>query len=511
MKSYFTILLSCLFLMTGLLTCQSLEENPAGTLVRESFFKTTADLEAAVNAVYKSLADDAWGGFGSNGLWPPLQAGDDLCNPNGGNVFDTFRANDLTTSMFWNRCYLVIREACNVIENCQEISGNENYINSKIAEAHFLRAFTYFWLVRLYGAIPIVEMKINYEITLSPVSEVYALIVDDLKFAINHLPQARGNYDGHPSVSSARALLGQVYLTMAGWPLKKTEYYALAAAEAKAVIESGEYALMDDFLDLLIEETRDNCIEIVWSIQYCNFPDCGTWQRSTMIGLNCMPPEEGGWGGQMAEVGFYNRFPDNYRKEQTFHTVFEKREYVGGPIIEYVPFETSINKHPYYKKFRHGYVQGERKEDGYPADYNLDSDHMGGFDLNYLRYAEVLLMYAEAQCMSEGGPNQMAYDCINAVRKRANKGEPDDLTPGLSQIDFRNEVIDERGWEFAMEYCRWFDLVRTEKVEEMMALKDQEVDFLPVNPPTKDRWLMPVPESERRLNPLLANKVDPSL
>jgi len=116
----------------------------------------------------------------------------------------------------------------------------------------------------------------------------------------------------------------------------------------------------------------------------------------------------------------------------------------------------------------------------------------------HIRYADLLLMYAEATCMSVG-PDASAYDAINKVRNRA--GLPD-LTEGLSQMAFRDSVIAERGWELACERHRWFDLVRTEKVEEI-ALKRHADDAPLYAQPTHENYLAPIPQKEVDKNPNL--------
>ena len=134
-----------------------------------------------------------------------------------------------------------------------------------------------------------------------------------------------------------------------------------------------------------------------------------------------------------------------------------------------------------------------------------------------IRYAEVLLIYAEAQAMAENGPNALAYNCINRVRNRAFAGvgsTQKNLQPGLSATAFRDSVFVERGWEFAgFEICsRWFDLVRMELVEDAVKEKPDH-SFLPgrspkewpiANPPTKRRYFLPIPADDALLNPNLA-------
>ncbi|MDH6306054.1 hypothetical protein M2459_002802 [Parabacteroides sp. PF5-5] len=481
-------------------SCQDLDENPAGTLAAESFFTTTADLDAAVTAVYYQLVADTWGGFGHTNIWTTMFGADDLTTAGDRAdyiAFDRFAVTNLNAPMkscAWTRSYGVVREASSVINNYHRVEGgSEGFILERAAEAHFLRAWAYFWLVRTFGEIPLVtSTEIDYNLPLSPVSDIYALIVEDLEFAIKHLSTERDTYIGRPSAWSAKGLLAQVYLTMAGWPLKDESKYALAASLAKDVIDNGPYRLLDNYKDLWLDSS-DNNDEVVWSIQFCTMKDCGLAVRCTFIGLNTQPSEERGWDQVFCEVGFYNRFPEGPRKDATFWTNFEVRETSGDrDITGYVHFSESKQKHPFLAKYRDGYVPGE-------ASWNGDSDHMGGRDVNYLRFAEILLIYAEAQCMADGAPNAQAYECINATRKRAGL---DNLTPGLGKIAFRDAVIDERGWEFCGEYSRWFDLVRTQKVAEMNNYKD-EVDFKPLNPIDESRYLAPIPYTEVLLNPNL--------
>lgn len=111
-----------------------------------------------------------------------------------------------------------------------------------------------------------------------------------------------------------------------------------------------------------------------------------------------------------------------------------------------------------------------------------------------LRYADVLLIYAEAANQAEGSPSADALEAINKVRRRANGKDPNtpdagsDLAPGISKDDFDKAVLDERNWELAFENNRWFDLVRRDKVVEVMGAWYPGV--------TEDRMLLPKPIKE---------------
>jgi len=333
--------------------------------------------------------------------------------------------------------------------------------------------------------LPLVTSVItDLEIELSPVSSVYELIVDDLNFAKDNLPSSWPGEPGRPSSWTAKSLLSSVYLTMAGWPLKDESKYALAASMAKDVIDNGPYTLEDNFADLWTMANEKNH-EFIWTIQMTGIP--GNPQLTTIVGYPTMPGEESGWDDVFFEVGFYNRFPDGPRKDATFHTQFLDKQ--GNPTVT---FENSSTKHPYIAKYRDGALSW------------LDSfEHlfMTGRDICFLRFAEVLLTYAEAQAMADGTPNNEAYQAVNKVRNRA---ELVDLPEGMGKMDFRDAIIEERGWELAAEFSRWFDLIRTEKVEEMAALKDP-LDLEPKGTVDKTKYHAPIPYGEILLNPNLAN------
>lgn len=480
----FKLLHTLMIVIMFMFSCQDLEEDLSGTLVTDSFFKTEADLQAAVTATYYPLVSQPWNGFGSTRIWVPLMGADDLTTLPAGNKqdfkeFDNFSAtavNGAARFSGWLVPYQMVYAANNVLQNYEKVNGSEQVINEAVAQVRFLRAFAYFWMVRIYGELPLItDVTPDLTIARSPVSEVYDLIVEDLTFAEEHLPEAWPGNPGRPTVWAAKGLLAQVYLTMAGWPLKDESKYVLAAEKAKEVIDNSPHQLLENFAELW-PIAADNNAEVVWSIQFCSITNCSSPYLSTHGGQTTQPSEEGGWDDVFFEVGFYNRFPEGPRKDATFHVVFTDSTH----------FENSVTGHPYIAKYRSGAIPGEE---------GFQHRHMTSRDLKYLRFAEVLLIYAEAQAMANS-PDASAYEAINRVRNRAGL---DDLQPGLDNMAFRDAVIEERGWELAAEFSRWFDLVRTEKVEAMNAYK-AEKDMKPVNPITKDKYLAPIPYSETLLN-----------
>lgn len=474
-------------------SCVDLIEDSKGSLTNSSLFKTESDLNTAVTAVYYPLISDAWGGFGSARMWIPLMGGDDLTTHPAAckcdfREFDRFNGNNLNPTLwsaYWRNPYSIIYAANNVLENYEKVNGRESVKKQAAAQACFLRAFAYFLMTRVFGDLPLVSSTVpDLDKKLSPVKDIYTLIVNDLLFAKANLPGSWPGEPGKPTSWAAKSLLSQVYLTMAGWPLKDQSKYALAATEAQDVIDNGPYRLLDNFADLW-KMTSDNNDEFIWSIQMVGLP--GNPQYNTIVGYTTMAGEEGGWDDVFFEVGFYNRFPAGPRKEATFHIEFQKKP--GDPVIH---FRNNATQHPYIEKYRDGALKN------LPS---FEHEYMTSRDVCYLRFAEVLLIYSEAQAMADGVPNARAYQEVNKVRKRAGLK---DLQPGLSQMAFRDSVVAERGWELAAEYSRWFDLIRTEKVEEITALKDP-LDMSPLGIVDKSKYHAPIPYQELLLNPNLAN------
>lgn len=476
--------------------CQKLVENPKGSLTNVSFFKSINDLNAAVTGAYFLLISSSWEGFASSSIWVPLMGSDDITTlPANKDKFleaDRFQVANTNTALSkvgWSIPYSIIFAVNNVLENYKSVKGEQAVIDDDVAQVRYLRAWAYFWTVRLYGEIPLItSTQVNYNVKKSPVKAVYDLIIDDLQFAEDHLPDNRDASNvGRPTSWTAKALLSKVYLTMAGWPLKDESKYALAAQIARDVIDKGPYQLMPHFADIFLIKNK-NKNNIIWAIECGKYPDVIPPYLNSQPGYATNPSEESGWEDMFAEVGFYKRFPSGPRKEATFNTVINGKSWPQWS-----------SHHPFYAKYRDGTVKGT-------PDYQFD--FWASQNVILFRYAELLLIYAEAQNMAKGTPDASAYEAINEVRRRS-MGLPVnipnaiiDLKPGLSKLAFRDSVVAEKGWELAGEYNRWFDLVRTEKVETMAALKDP-LDMKPLVKVTKASYLMPIPYSETVLDPNL--------
>lgn len=486
-----TILTMSVFSIVLFNSCTQLEPDTEGTIPVDNFFQTEEDLDAAVTAQYSSLISFATYVHGQI----PYFGGDDLTTWAGGNKsnfrqYDQFNPdadNGNVKAQNWNPWWKMVLNTNTVLDNYMKVDASEEFLNQSAGQAYFLRGLAYYFLVRTYGEVPLLtssaitgkEEKASFE-------DIYEQMISDFTQAKNLLPDSWSSEPGRPTKWSAQSYLASVYLTSAGFPLKNTANYALASAEAKEVIDNGPYALLTNFADLFNDPTTQNNSESVFAINLCY--SCGGWGFGNFKSVGSTASEEGGWQDFFTEIGFFNLFPEGPRKEATFTTEFPDTE--GGVIT----WQESLHAHPYFAKWKGTLNNGKFDYDG------------GGLDLNayLMRYAEVLLIHAEATIMSQGVTSE-ALESLNKVKRRA-AGKPVNVSDATVDVTTATqaEIVDERAWELAGEYSRWFDMVRTEIIVETAANKD--TDDLPVlgtideaNP-----WAL-IPSTEVELNPNLGD------
>lgn len=473
-----------------------LDENPKGLVYGTSALSSVGGLDAALTGAYKGMASGSQQSFLFASVMAVTMGGDDVTTHPASNKadfreMDQFNATNTNqrSGGIWNACYKTIQGANNVINNYSQtvaVTATDKATVTRIrGEAHFLRGLAYFWLVRLWGNIPLIttsDFSFDlFKVEKSPVADVYQLIISDFSEAEKLLPTTKFQ-PGRPSIGSAKAYLAEVYLTMAGWPLMDVSKYALAAEKAKEVIDGKALYKFDLAADLATVWANDpahvNIPEEVFSF-YANTAG-GNSTGNANYGFTAMPAdEEGGFDDSYAEINFFYNFPEGRRKDLTFRTVLKRN---NGTLV---PWEESTTKHPYYQK---NYLVNDQKL------------QRSSLPLVMMRYAHVLLMYAEAQARSTNAPNQQAYDALNAIRKRA--GLPEYTFGSLSATQFADAVVNERSWEFAGERTRWFDLVRLELVESANANKNPN-DLKPIGTIDKSDYWLKIPAQDLNINPNL--------
>ncbi len=426
---------SALLLVGVVMACQSLDENPEGFVTPNNYYTTVKQGEAALAGSMNQLWD-YWSGYSYG--YGNFNMDDQLLD--GDLVISEGYGNDM-----WILHYKALLNVNGVLRAVKagSIKGVEQAeIDQLIGEAKFLRAYNYFNLVRFYGELPLITEDTPDPVrtaitTRSSIADVYALIVSDLQDAAAKLPDS-WDEPGKPNRWVAKGLLSKVYLTMATAPLNQTSNYANARDAAKDVIDNGPFSLVTNVNEVFTKENKYGP-EMMFSFHSTTddpATDPQIWAPSIMDG----------WGDASIDPEWSDAWLASSPNEprQAAYMILD---------VDGTPFQDFDEQRPFIKKYL--YIT----EDEYNT---LQST--ANFPI--LRFADILLIYAEAANMAAGGPTPEAYEAINMVRRRAfnldinTPSVTADLPVGLSQTAFDNAVIEERNHELCFEYDRWFDIVR---------------------------------------------------
>ncbi len=488
------ILILSLFMMFAASCDEFLEEDPKGQLMSNASFSQESDLEGAVNILYRRI------GRSTFGLTQFINAfmGDDLSTHPASNKasireWDNYNISTNNDRLLWcwEDKYQVIKAANYIINGAAETPGaSQDDIDYAINQAHFWRAWAYFYLVRAFGPLPkITSLDIDFTVGLSTVSDIFDMIVSDLKEAENlpisytESPKAMNGVNVVASKGAAQALLSYVYMTMAGWPLNKgTEYYNLAAAKALEVIEAAEggtyyYTLYDEFWKIHSKQENWSNQEAIISVYYSTTFGTGDNSESARGAINDIQDCSGGWTDSRAEVGFCCNFPEGPRKEATYPSV----TYNKGDGNSYPWWSENIpeaNRLPYFGKS--AFTSDNNSAGTYEYDFTKSYGSQGnGWSEQIhtlIRLSEVYCWYAEAVGRS-GQTNSKAISLLNMVRNRADGNGPiDDVSvnhypSSMSADELAEAAYDEHGWEIAGWYWgavapRYNDMQRMDRVQD---------------------------------------------
>lgn len=456
-----------IFLCGGILLgsgCSSfLDEAAPSNLTPESFYTIPDHAEAAIASVYADTRFIGGDGGIFSSTWQLLEA------PTGTSTTETAQNSDLNNLYsltydgntqhvinWWNGLYRVIAQANLVLEKVPAITPmNEAQKKRILGEARFLRAWAYFYAVRLWGDVPIIlkpqtVTSEDFSPARSPQEAVYKLIVEDL-LAAEAAGFAWMDVSGRVSQAAVKSQLSRVYLTMAGQPLNKgAAHYKLAADKAYEVItyanaNPGTINLFPTYADVHNESLK-NRTEHIFMLQY------NTLVAGNPMG-NMLPNFKpvtfsgpGGTGSTIPTPAFYNSYEAGDLRAKNQAGYFYTSYFTNGSGA---PFELGA---PYIFKHFNTTAFGAS---GAPGTRN------NNLNVPLIRYAEVLLIYAEAQ-NEAGGPNMAAYDAFKRIRDRAQLSTPAFGT--YNQSTFREAVWRERWHELCYEGITWFDMVRLRKV-----------------------------------------------
>jgi starch-binding outer membrane protein, SusD/RagB family len=420
----------------------------------------------------------------------------------------------------WNWLFSIVASINNVLNQFDLNTIQDNKTKEILGECYFYRAWCYFRLTRIYGRIPIIDNpNVDYTVPKPSYSRIHEFIESDLLKAIEILPSnnavSRIPYLT-PNRGTAKAYLAEVYLSWAGLPASdKTKYFQSAKTAEDLINDSAIYGfeLLTDFEDLWNKKNAYNTEAIHYLLFDRLDKRYSYYYRGTMSPVRISEffgiDEKTGLrlsANPIPEIVFYNNYPSGYRKDITFFTNIYVWPNSNKPDLDtgYVFVEkTSCNNRAAYRKF---FIDTLLFPPENPRDYTT-YDLKGCPRIYFLRFAQTLLTYAEASARS-GDLNEKSYECINKIRRRANKlpldsPSPYDLTPGLSPEAFADSVVQERAWELAGEPGhRWFDMVRLGIVEKVYESRDPD-DGGPFEYTDIDKYFFPIPEHDINLNPNL--------
>lgn len=486
-----TIAVAMLFLMTG---CKDfLTETNKSATTQDEFFANAAQAQSAVDGIYEDLRTFTNSTGYGEAIWVSLDLLVGHASTNGQSdrnrefINHSAGTESPIFSNVWDNFYNGIANANVAIANIPDVDMEESKKQELLGEARFLRAFYYYHLVRLFGEIPLITEPIDASSEdLYPdetsVDSVYSQIVEDLETAEQAgLPESTTS--GRVSQGAVKSLLASVYLTMAGYPLERgQEYYQLAADKAEEVIDAGWYTLFEDY-SYLHDRAHKNQGEFILQAQYE-----GEVTTNTITAL--IIPERAGISTFGDEYGSLRPVDDFIQTYEEGDKRIEEQEFY---FTKYTMPDGTVTNFGQYALWKYWLDEAANLETG---------DQQGDINWTLLRLPEVMLIYAEAINEVNGGPNQKAYDQINAIRERANL-EP---LSGLSQNQFREEVWKERYHELNFENKAYFDIQRTHMVYDLEnntfvdAFNHQNIKGVTF---TEKYMLWPIPFSEMQTNPNL--------
>ncbi len=502
--------------------CTDLTEEPYTFLAPGTFYKTAEELNMAVVSVYDAY-QYAFGGsnykyhmylevltdFGA-----PAYAKDDV---HLWNAWTDVNNPSRTFSDTWPRAFAVINKANIVLGRGEGVSMDETLKKQYFAEARFLRALAYYNLVRIFGGVPIPETYTSsmegLEIPRKTVAENYDYIIADLEYAEANLPlkSAYAATDKwRPGKGAAQAFLGEVYLTRASME-GNSSYYQKSKEYSGKVIASGEYQLEPDFKNLWFwwNTANKNGKESIFEIQYGQLS--GEYNNlHVMFGVNITEASIGcymyrRYGPTIQAYESYSN--QDARKEGTFLTKFNRTS--NGVVTGTLEFVAADNGfYPGSKGWNTASPGNIKFYDRTPESATLK---MPQANIYVMRYADVLLNYAEAENQLNG-PTADALAKFNAVRNRSNL----ESLSGMTKQELDDYIFRERGWEFIGESQLYYDEIRTDRLGKRVKAnwddalargiymyKGAKLDFVP-----KKSFLWKIPTYDLDSNPAMVQNPD---
>lgn len=501
--TYYLSVLICAITVTS---C-SLDETNYTEMEKKNYMKNAAEAQTVLLGVYHNLEQDGIYGYNLSLLFT-IPSDIAKCQGNSTDGLRLVPSNSYTSTQIdvqlsWENLYNAVYEANDFIERLSARIGSYSENDRKIAtvymgEARALRALYYFELVRWYGNIALMTNTSQSNqhpstFTQAAPTDVYKFIEDDLKYAIDILPYAgddniRSNNGFRLSKGAALGLLTKVYATWAGYPIKDTSKWEQAAKTAKVLVESGKHHLLNDY-----DQLWKNTCNGVWDKEESLIEVSFYSPTITGVAASDASGRIGKWNGVSATGIRSVRNAGNWRVLPTFLRDWKDHDQDSRWAISFADYkygkstttgedgvkivisadgkindaikETATDK--LKKVYIDGVCPGKWDTEKYVNDANYLIDaNLSNINWYVLRYADVLLLYAEALNEWKQGPTTEAYEAVNMVRRRGfslpigTANNLSDLKAGMAYDEFQKAVRDERSYELAFEGHRRQDLTR---------------------------------------------------
>jgi starch-binding outer membrane protein, SusD/RagB family len=510
-----TVKYTALVAVMTLVSCKKdfLERVPGDKLTVDNYYTSAKALDAATAVLYNV----PWFDFNDKATW----SYGDLLSGNL-NTYDpqvaSFKTFDITgdnTRVMegWRSLFNVIAHSNGIINDLPVKASkvDPKQIARCVGEARFMRALAYFYLVRLWGPVPIIENNAekiyDSKIPRNNVEDIYKLMIKDLEYAEANCPP-KSQYGGvdkaRVTSGAAKTFLSKIYLYQRNYPK--------ALEKAEQVINSGEYSLMKEYEDIFKSENNVNLnpaintetiFAFLWDV------DNGGWGVQNTHQAYFAPYGQGitgfadGWGSVFPSIDLVKAFESgDKRKRATVMTPGDTYPYMsyiknGVEVTGYV-YPTANNGASDTRSSVKKYVVGS------PAGNKGKGNFMRTYiNSNVFRFSEVYLIAAEAIAKGGGTSDKKAVDYFNTVRRRAGLIERTTLA--------EDDIFKERRVELAIECDYWYDLGRIDRLKAKEIIKAQErgiygsgtsINSLKVTPKDKD-FTLPIPASEIITNPKL--------
>ncbi len=493
---YFLIILLIISIGTS---CSDsfLEEEDPTQITTDDFWQTEDDLLSAVATIYNAITDDYDGHYGTVN-WELIESKtenfeerNDVRNRYVISVFQNTSSNDCSADLY-KGAYVGIFRSNQVIQYGGAMDLSDDVKNPLIAEARFLRGLNYFFLVTDFGAVPITtavaETSEDYYVAKSSEEEVWAQVIKDLTASEKYLPDVwDSDNKGRATRGAALAYLGRAYLYQAN--------YDSTIAVLQEIVDNESsfgYGLQADYAQLFDGE-HENGVEGVFELEYSNVGGTSIWAsdaidqpQTTFIAEECAPGEVGGW----YEMQPTTALRDSFLVEQTEDGNYDPRALAtiawnySGCMYYQLDFVSTWGDDIWLKKNQNWWNANE-----------TDNEYKSELNEYGMRYADVLLMLAEAYTMKD--EVSKAAPLVHRIRERANLPNKLAVMTGYSQDRMMTEVRHQRNLEFAREGLHWYDLKRWDLLDETIKNAKQPGYQ---NYSSKFEYY-PIPEDELNNNP----------